>query len=331
MSEPMPVPPAVPSEFEDMARTQMSVQDQLLSIQSVVGVALGRKLVSGQETNDRAIVVLVEDKLAEAVLPATDVVPHAIGGIPTDVQAIGKLRAGPQPLATVEAIALVKRTRPVLGGVSVGHPAITAGTVATGCYDASAFPGSPGRFYLLSNNHVLADTNKAAVGDAILQPGRYDGGTAEADTIGRLSRFVPIQFLDGSATPPVNEVDAALAEVDLSDLDRRIHWVGNLRGVVATPAVDLLVSKCGRTTGFTTGRIVNINATVDVNYGDGRVARFVGQLITTPMSAPGDSGSLVADLHGHAVGLLFAGSTRATVVNPIEAVQRLLGVKVADG
>ncbi len=331
MSQPMPVPPSIPSEYEDMARTQHSVQDQLLTIQSVVGVALGHKVVAGQETSDRAIVVLVADKVAEATLPAADVVPPAIGGIPTDVQAIGHLRAGPQPLATAQAIALVKRARPVYGGLSVGHHAITAGTVATGCYDTSAFPGSPGTFYLLSNNHVLANTNKAAVGDAILQPGPHDGGTVQADTIGKLSRFVPIQFLDGTVTPPVNEVDAALAEVDLSDLDRRIHWVGNLRGTVLTPAVDLIVSKCGRTTGFTTGRVVNINATVDVNYGAGQSARFVGQLITTPMSAPGDSGSLVADLHGNAVGLLFAGSSRATVVNPIEAVQRLLGVRVADG
>jgi len=142
---------------------------------------------------------------------------------------------------------------------------------------------------------------------------------------------VEIKFLDGSATPPTNEVDSALAEVDLSELDRRIHWLGTMRRVVPTPQVGLLLSKCGRTTGFTTGSIANINATVDVNYGDGKVARFVGQLITSAMSAPGDSGSLIADLEGGVVGLLFAGSSLATVINPIEAVQRLLGVRVADG
>jgi hypothetical protein len=188
----------------------------------------------------------------------------------------------------------------------------------------------PSRFYLLSNNHVLANSNAAAVGDAILQPGPYDGGKAETDTIGTLARFVEIKFLDGTQTPPANEVDAAIAEVDLSELDRRVHWVGHLRRTILTPQVGLQLSKCGRSTGFTTGSIVNINATVDVNYGAGKIARFVGQLITTPMSAPGDSGSLVADLDGTAVGLLFAGSTLVTVVNTMEAVQRLLGVRVAD-
>jgi len=330
MTEPTAVPPLVPADYVNVARAQQVVQDELMAMPQVVGVALGHKMVGGLDTGDKALVVLVESKVAEVGLPAVQLVPPTIGGIPTDVQAVGKLRAGPQPLATVEAIALTKRMRPVRGGISVGHHAITAGTIATGCYDATAAQGMPARFYLLSNNHVLANSNKAAVGDAILQPGPFDGGTVQADTIGHLSRFVEIRFLDGSAEPPVNEVDAAIAEVDLIDLDRHVHWVGNLRGTVAVPAVGLALSKCGRTTGFTTGKIVNINATVDVNYGDGKTARFIGQLVTSPMSSPGDSGSLIADLNGNAVGLLFAGSQQATIVNPITAVQRLLGVKVVD-
>ncbi|WP_020519923.1 hypothetical protein [Catelliglobosispora koreensis] len=325
MSEPMPIPPSVPVEYEDLARAQMSVQDELLAVPSIVGVALGHKVVAGIPTPDRAIVVLVENKVAAQTLPATEVVPPAIGGIPTDVQEVGILRADPRPLAAA-SVSLTRKFRPAFGGISVGHHAITAGTIATGCYDAQPFPGMPSKFYLLSNNHVLANSNDAAVGDAILQPGPYDGGT-QADQIGKLSRFVEIKFGQGQQ----NEVDAAIAEVELSDLDRRIHWVGNMRKSILTPEVGLLLSKTGRTTGFTTGRIVNINATVDVNYGSGKVARFIGQLITTPMSEPGDSGSLVADLDGSAVGLLFAGSTLATVVNTIEAVQRLLGVKIADG
>ena len=330
MPEPTAVPPLVPADYVNVARAQQVVQDELMSMPQVVGVALGHKMVGGLDSGDKAIVVLVESKVAEVGLPAVELVPASIGGIPTDIQAVGKLRAGPQPLATVAAIALTRRMRPVRGGISVGHHAITAGTIATGCYDAAAAQGMPSKFYVLSNNHVLANSNNAALGDAILQPGAFDGGTTQNDTIGHLSRFVEIRFLDGSTTPPVNEVDAAIAEVDLVDLDRHIHWVGNLRGIVAVPAVGLVLSKCGRTTGFTTGQIVNINATVDVNYGDGKVARFIGQLVTSPMSAPGDSGSLIADLNGNAVGLLFAGSAQATIVNPITAVQRLLGVKVVD-
>jgi hypothetical protein len=331
MSEPLPVPPEVPADYQDIARTQQAVQDAFLAVPSVVGVALGHKLVGGQDTGVSAIVVLVEEKVAERELPNAQIVPPAIGGTPIDVQAVGKLRAGPEPLAASRAVSLTRRTRPMTGGMSVGHHAITAGTAATGCYRDSPFPGMPGRYYILSNNHVLANSNDAQEGDAILQPGPFDGGTLENDQIGRLAKFVPIKFLDGSDPAPTNEVDAAIAEVDLMDIDRSIHWMGELRSIALTPEVGLLLCKCGRTTGFTTGRIVNINATVDVNYGKGRIARFVNQLVTTNMSAPGDSGSLVADLHGNAVGLLFAGSNVATIVNPITTVQRLLGVKVVDG
>jgi hypothetical protein len=70
--------------------------------------------------------------------------------------------------------------------------------------------------------------------------------------------------------------------------------------------VGTLVQKTGRTTGWTTGRLIAINATVDVNYGSGRVARFQEQLISTNMSAPGDSGSLLPTWDNVAVGLLFA-------------------------
>ncbi len=52
--------------------------------------------------------------------------------------------------------------------------------------------------------------------------------------------------------------------------------------------------------------MVAINATVDVGYGGGKVARFTDQIITTPMSAGGDSGSLILSAEDNqAVGLLI--------------------------
>jgi len=51
-----------------------------------------------------------------------------------------------------------------------------------------------------------------------------------------------------------------------------------------------------------------------------------GAFLTGPMSSPGDSGSLVLNGQNQAVGLLFAGSDRATVCNRIQNVLGLLGV-----
>jgi hypothetical protein len=245
--------------------------------------------------------------------------------------------------ALAEALMLARRARPAEGGYSVGHHRITAGTIATCVYDilpggTTGSPpahgvGIPPQTYILSNNHVLANTNAAATGDPILQPGPFDGGTDPADRIATLTRFVPITL-----EPPTprslhrNVVDAAIAQGQFHDLDREIYWIGYVRGWrrKANVAVGTIVQKTGRTTSYTTGRITAINATVDVGYGGGRVARFFDQIVTTNISAGGDSGSLVLSLDNVALGLLFAGSSVATIVNQIENVRSFLRVEVAQ-
>ena len=89
-----------------------------------------------------------------------------------------------------------------------------------------------------------------------------------------------------------------------------------------------LLHKTGRTTNYTTGRITATNATIDVNFGNGRIARFRDQILTTPMSAGGDSGSIVADRENYAVGLLFAGSPQVTILNHIQHVRALLRIEI---
>jgi hypothetical protein len=124
----------------------------------------------------------------------------------------------------------------------------------------------------------------------------------------------------------VNQVDAAVARpVEGIEVSDEILDIGVIGGV--TPAkLGMRVRKSGRSTGFTTGTITILDATVDVNYGD-KVARFDSQLISTSMSVPGDSGSLlVADDSLLAVGLLFAGSEQVTIYNPIQVVLDRLNI-----
>lgn len=224
---------------------------------------------------------------------------------------------------------LRQRIRPAMGGFSVGHYRITAGTIGTCCYDLSDFPGIPDQFYILSNNHVLANSNNASIGDPILQPGPYDGGQYPQDMIGRLSRFVPIRFRT-STSAPSNYVDAAIAEVPFHQANREVYWIGYVKDLYTAPTVGDILQKTGRTTNFSTGRVQSINATVNVNYGNGRVARFVRQILTSAMSAGGDSGSLVTNLDEEGVGLLFAGSPYVTVLNNILYVQALLRVRIHE-
>jgi len=89
--------------------------------------------------------------------------------------------------------------RPCPGGVSVAHYLVTAGTLATRVYDVAT-----GRKLFLSNNHVLAATNRGRSGDPILQPGPYDKGKLPDDQLGVLERFIELK-----PPPDTNLIDAA--------------------------------------------------------------------------------------------------------------------------
>ena len=342
----------------DLAKTVLSVKareqtwkahaaavDEFLERRAanVVGLAEGIKWKNGTPTAEPALLVLVTNKVAKDELRSQDLVPVKLGDMQTDVLDVGYVFAGGEGISQEVGIqTLAKRIRPAQGGYSVGHKNITAGTIATCVYDilpgGSINPpvhgvGIPAKYYILSNNHVLANVNAGAFGDAVLQPGPFDGGTDPADRIATLTRFVPITL-----NPPIplllhnNLVDCAVAEGQFHDLNRDVYWIGDVRGWrrKADVTVGTVVKKTGRTTNFTTGRITAVNATIDVNYGGGRVARLKEQIVTTNMSAGGDSGSLVLTLDNVAVGLLFAGSATSMIANQIENVRSLLRVEVAE-
>jgi hypothetical protein len=235
---------------------------------------------------------------------------------------------------------------PVPTGVSVGHPDITAGTIAARVTKNS-------EVFILSNNHVLANVNQATLGDPILQPGAYDGGTSD-DTIANLTEFEEIKFCIvfwiWIMCDETNTIDAAIAKSDPGKLgfatsddgygapSRDIHPAYGVPGIIGDETLaDLLeagveVQKYGRTTGLTAGNVNTINATVDVCYDADcmNIARFTDQLIVIPgsFSAGGDSGSLVVDSQKRPVGLLFAGSDTQTIVNRIDHILNRFGVTV---
>ncbi len=185
----------------------------------------------------------------------------------------------------------------------------------------------------MSNNHVYANENNAAIGDPVLQPGVFDGGIAD-DAIGTLYDYVPIDF-EGNA----NRVDAAIALSSTTYLGNATpsDGYGTPKSTIIVPSVGLRVQKYGRTTGLTQGRVSAINATVAVGYDSG-TAIFVNQIIIEPggFSAGGDSGSLVVGVRRQnkrvPVGLLFAGSFFVTIANPIDEVLSAFGGMVSiDG
>ncbi len=295
----------------------------LLRLPGVVGTAVG---------------LLPNGKAGLKVLLASPDVhglPSALEGIPVVTQVTGMLVAFSDPTT---------RQRPAPLGFSVGHPAITAGSIGARVVDGS------GTVYVLSNNHVLANSNDASIGDATLQPGPYDGGTAPADQIGTLTAFNTIDFSGGD-----NTIDAAIARSTTSNLGNATPTDDGYGAPSATIFGDansdhvfddvatllgLNVQKYGRTTKLTHGQITGINATVTVCYEVFfgfciKAARFVDQLVIEPgtFSGGGDSGSLIVtdDGNKNPVALLFAGSSTQTIANRIDLVLNQFGVTVDDG
>ncbi len=285
------------------------VEEDLLGRLNVVGVGVGYKEVGGKETTDLCLHVYVEKKLPKAELAPEALVPETVQGLPTDVIEVG----------VIEAQTYTACVRPARPGYSIGHYRITAGTF--GCLVRGC---GCGRTYILSNNHVLANSNQARIGDLILQPGPYDRKPCYPRVIARLAAYVPIRFGAGN----YNLVDAALA------LPISYHLVipylpnGSLPRGTKQAYLGMDVFKFGRTTQFSRGKVRGIDVTVGVRYGGGKVAYFRHQILTTNMSRGGDSGSLLLSSDGYGVGLLFAGSSRVTIHNNIHNVLIALGVRL---
>lgn len=221
------------------------------------------------------------------------------------------------------------RQRPLAIGVSVGHHAITAGTL--GCFVRGARGKAP---RILSNNHVLANENRAKRGDAILQPGTYDGGRRPKDVVAALEKFIRLK-----AGQP-NLADCAIAAVaeGIAVEPREIRGLGRLAGLGPNIDEGIAVHKLGRTTGLTQGRVTAIELDdVVVAFDQGNFS-FDNQVEIEgtgdlPFSDGGDSGSLIVDDGRRALGLLFAGGDQGgsngrglTYANPIRTVLELLGV-----
>jgi hypothetical protein len=304
----------------------------------VVGVGYGIKEKEGKKTDKKAIIILVNKKVPEKKLSNRDLVSQKVGSHKTDVIEIGDIQ-----FLNIRT----ERVRPIQPGVSIGHHKISAGTLGAIVKDKKT--GNP---LLLSNNHVLANiTNgrdgRAQKGDPILQPGVYDNGNKE-DVVGHLERFIPIKKNDEMNCPIArgmeslsniflntvrpdysvklfkmgveNIVDCAVAKpVNKEIVNPEVLEIGKVKGI-KSPKVGMEVKKSGRTTGLTTSNIKVIDASIEVKMSENESTVFTDQIILEPFSSAGDSGSLILDEEDNAVGLLFAGSDKATVGNNIENV-----------
>lgn len=295
-----------------------------------VGVGFaGEGAASGGEPGAASLNVYVAEETSpeevrSIIVSAMGVQAASSSDVPINVIKSGVFDAQPHRM----------RLRPAPGGISVGHYKITAGTL--GCLATGRTAPRNQRLLMLSNNHVLANSNNATYGDAILQQGSYDGGKSPADRNAILERFVPIRF-----GGPVNYVDAATGWCWPNLVRRELMYIsgGTVKyfRVSSAPvgaALGMLVGKSGRTTQLTTGRVTDLLFRGWVNYGSGRRAWFEDQLVIRGLSgdfsAGGDSGSLIWtwNANRNPVGLLFAGGGGLTIANKIGRVLPALDIRL---
>src|SRR2546421_12034184 len=111
----------------DVRAAKVAHEAAIFARANVVGVAVGNKMIHGQDTNERCIVVFVERKRPEDELRHHDVVPKEIDGVLTDVVETGRFTSIPLVQSMDEN--RTHRVRPASGSLSIGHYRITAETM----------------------------------------------------------------------------------------------------------------------------------------------------------------------------------------------------------
>jgi len=283
------------------------------------------KLKDGVLNHDIEVIrIYVEKKQPLSELHESWVLPQSIGDIPIDIVEIGKVEAQVDP---VPKDGRHQQVRPMMSGISVGHVAITAGTLG----HLSKY--TDGELYATSNAHVLTPNPSFEVGsytdNRIVQPGKYDDLNIGANHVGeyfwheriypisqtstcpitkavvwtfntiaslgwksRLSSYVAgtnyhdfaaFKIKDGIGYDQTKTFDFELTDYTLSG---RL-FAGSASNTILCkikyevaagfiPEVSYIdepnfmdeLRKSGRTTGDTTGKVMDVDGVINVNYGN---------------------------------------------------------------
>ena len=226
---------------------------------NITSVGIGYKIKDGKPTKNISVQFTVGTKVAPEGLEAigaaeipksfiidgvevpTDVIPRSYDTQAKEV----KLRAKLEAATARKAIA-----NPIVPGISVGHPSVSAGTVGCVVYDAQT--GAP---YILSNWHILNGA-AGAIGDNIVQPGKHDDNRIERNVVGRLVR----SHLGIAGDCAVASIEQRRLESKIVDLNVSVSRIGE-------PELGDKVVKSGRTTDVTFGIVNRIYVTTKMNYG----------------------------------------------------------------
>lgn len=295
--------------FADQTRLQQllpQAEEILMKIPGVVGVGIGIKRTDNELTETTAYRVYVQRKKPTDDVPPDQQIPEEVLGVPTDVI---------EMVITTSSVDTAEY-RPVKGGIQIGN-----GSGAVGTLGCMAIRTSDSAKVLLSNHHVMMAGGKV-VGDKIGQPDYCESCCCSCGEVGTIAKGE----IGGL-------VDCAIAVLkgDITSVNQ-INQIGDTAGKAVAIKTET-VRKTGRTTGFTTGIVEDINFPTRNEKG----TVFNGQLLISPVagiakfSDSGDSGSAIVNAGNQVVGLLWGSNVLGTVASHIDPVLTAMGITIPAG
>jgi hypothetical protein len=250
-----------------------------LPLSFVTGVDIGLKNIKGKAQSNKTVRIHVTKKILDkSLLPADQIIPEFINGVPTDViESNFRFQAS--------GIAQTRRTRcsVLQAGISIGD-GINSGTLGLIVTDKTT-----GKKCVLSNCHVLTS-------NVVSQPGTVDGAKLPEDIIGKKIRDI------------FSEVgDAALGEItdERKGIDKTIFGTNIILTDCSYPHDQDVLKKSGKESGITQGKVCSDIGTYKVRDSSYQVKGFlIASLNGSPISTEGDSGSVwFNEDKSHGVGL----------------------------
>lgn len=288
---------------------------------SVQGIGFGAQISDLEVRNNQVVRVYVDEKVPKSRLndpvPDSIVLPGFANPVSIDVIEIGRLKPH----------SLQGRNRPAFPGVATANIGRNGGSLGMFVTRQS----DPGVLYVLSNHHVLGP-HPANPDLRVVQQSADLGGDIATHHFADHVQSVPfVHSRDGFP----NIADAAIArlrprigaKVELPIIGR----VKDLSGVIRS---GMSVQLFGNTSQHTAGLVTDANYEMKLEYpsasGGSKRVGFRRQVLCTPYTRAGDSGSAVVNRAGKLVGLHVAGSSQSSVFSRAVPLFRELGIKPAS-
>lgn len=278
-----------------------------VTMPNLVGVGVGYKTVGNRPTETLAIVYGVRMKVPRPESIGSTTVPESV-----TVTVDGEQRLFPTDVVSMPPFRFLTIWHLAIQGLLARPGATIINNGHRGTLGALLRDADTGAFYALSCSHVMSLWNQYGPGHAIRL---LQGNDAIAfATLHKASRFTTCHPMT---------TDAAIAKLDTrSRPSPRIPRIGYPASPIE-PSLNMPVRKYGSATGYTSGKITYVAATVLVDKG----YTFTKVLLANMVAARGDSGALAVESDSRAaLGLVFASNGFSTAVCRIDIALNALGL-----